>query len=383
LTRAGALFEPAKESEETMEQAGGNVISLTRGNPAEEALPIADIVECANTIFRQEGKVLFQYGHYSGYRPLREWIADRYGVHVDQVLIGNSSMEFFTFIGSVMVNPGDTVYLEYPSYDRAITAMRRIGADLRGIPLEPDGVDMEALKKELKKRPPKVFYIIPDFQNPSGVTASLEKRKELVRLAGEYDFTLIEDSPYRFLRYRGEELPTLRELFPEKVLHICSFSKILSPGMRVGFLIGPKDMMPRFHKWSEDTYIHPTLVTEGITYEYCRRGLLDPNIDRLKALYRPRLEAMLSALEKHLEGAEWIRPEGGFFISATLPENGDGRGVVENARQFGIVLTDGRGFFTDGKGENFVRLPFCALTPEQIDEGVKRLARAVDAHRRQ
>jgi 2-aminoadipate transaminase len=363
-----------------MEQADAKVISLTRGNPAEEALPIADIADCANAIFRQEGKVLFQYGHYSGYRPLREWIADRYGVQVEQVLIGNSSMEFFTFIGSVMVDRGDTVYLEYPSYDRAITAMRRIGANLTGIPLQPDGVDMEILKKELRKNPPKVFYLIPDFQNPSGVTTSLEKRKELVRLAAEYDFTLIEDSPYRFLRYRGEEVPTLRELSPERVLHICSFSKILSPGMRVGFLVGPKDMMPGFHKWSEDTYIHPALVTEGITYEYCRRGLLDPNIERLKGLYRPRLDAMLGALEKHLEGAEWIKPEGGFFISATLPRNGDGRAVVENARQFGIVLSDGRGFFTDGKGENFVRLPFCALTPEEIDEGVRRLARAVAAH---
>lgn len=358
------------------------MISLTRGNPAQEALPIADIVDCANTIFKQEGKVLFQYGHYSGYRPLRQWIADRYGVQVDQVLIGNSSMEFFTFIGSVMVHPGDTVYLEYPSYDRAITAMRRIGADLKGIPLQPDGVDLDALKRELKKRPPKVFYVIPDFQNPSGVTASLEKRKELVRLAEEYNFILIEDSPYRFLRYRGKELPTLRELAPERVLHICSFSKILSPGMRVGFLIGPETMMPKFHKWSEDTYIHPTLVTEGITYEYCRRGLLDPNIERLKDLYRPRLDAMLSALERHLEGAEWIKPEGGFFISATLPENGDGRRLVENARQFGIVLTDGRGFFTDGRGDNFVRLPFCALTPEEIDEGVRRLARAVAAGRK-
>ena len=151
------------------------MISFTRGNPAEEALPISDIMDCANTIFGEQGKVLFQYGHYSGYAPLREWIAQRFGVKSDQVLLGNSSMEFFSFIGALLVRKGETVYLESPSYDRAITAMKRIGARVVGIPLEPDGIDTEALKDELKKGAPKLFYIIPDFQNPSGVTTSLER----------------------------------------------------------------------------------------------------------------------------------------------------------------------------------------------------------------
>lgn len=365
-----------------MDKDSERMISFTRGNPAEEALPISDIMDCANTIFEEQGKVLFQYGHYSGYAPLREWIAERLGVTFDQVLLGNSSMEFFSFIGALMVSKGETVYVESPSYDRAITAMKRIGAKVVGIPLEPDGIDMEALKDELKKGAPRLFYIIPDFQNPSGVTTSLEKRREIVRLAQENGFYIAEDSPYRFLRYRGEELLSLRELLPEKVLHISSFSKILSPGIRVGFLIGPPDIMPKFHKWSEDTYIHPSLVTEGIVYEYCRRGLLDPNIERLKELYRPRLESVLDALKRRLAGAEWIKPDGGFFVSATLPDNVDGNGVRDNAKKFGIVLSDGRGFFTNGKGENFVRLPFCALTPEDIEEGISRLAKAIEAHER-
>ena len=174
----------------------------------------------------------------------------------------------------------------------------------------------------------------------------------------------------------------MRELLPEKVLHISSFSKILSPGIRVGFLIGPPDIMPKFHKWSEDTYIHPSLVTEGIVYEYCRRGLLDPNIERLKELYRPRLESVLDALERRLAGAEWVKPDGGFFVSVTLPDNVHGNGVRDNAKNFGIVLSDGRGFFANGKGENFVRLPFCALTPEDIEEGISRLAKAIEAHER-
>jgi len=365
-----------------LNREAGKPILFTRGNPAEEALPLSEIIDCANAVFQNEGEVVFQYGHYSGYTPLREWIAKRFDVKVEQVLIGNGSMEFLTFVGALMVNKGDTVYVEYPSYDRAITAMKRIGANVVGIPLEPDGINIETLKKELKSAVPRLFYMIPDFQNPSGVTTSLEKRKEIAHLAQQYGFLLIEDGPYRYLRYRGEDVPTLRELIPDRVIHISSFSKILSPGLRIGFMMGPGDLMPRFHKWSEDTYIHPALPTEGIAYEYCRRGLLEPNIERLKTLYYPRMEAMLEALDKHLKGAEWIKPDGGFFISTILPGHVDGMALRENAKNFGIVLSDGRGFFPDRRGENFVRLPFCALTPGEIEEGIKRLAKAIECYKK-
>ena len=365
-----------------MNQEGMKPILFTRGNPAEEALPIAEIIECANEAFKRDGKVLFQYGHYSGFVPLREWIAKEYGVKTEQVLLGNGSMEFFTFVASLMVNPGDTVYVESPTYDRAITAMRRVGAQVTGIALGKDGVDIDLLKIHLKRAVPKVFYIIADFQNPSGVTTCYEKRLEIVHLAEEYGFYVIEDSPYRLLRYFGTDIPTLRDLMSERVIHISSFSKTLSPGMRIGYIILPLDLAPQFHKWSEDTYIHPVLPTEGIVNEYCRRGLLEPNVEKLKTLYRPRLDAMLGALRRHLKGATWIEPEGGFYISATLPENVDGHALWKNARNFGLVLSDGRGFFPDRKGENFVRLPFCALKPDEIEEGIQRLGKAIEAHKK-
>ncbi len=339
-------------------------IYFTRGNPATDALPIDDFRACADAIFKEQGHVLFQYGHYSGYAPLRQWIADWFQVTFEQVLLGNSSMEFFTFAAALFVEKGDTVFLENPSYDRAITAMKRVGADVVGIPLEPDGVNMAAFEAALKKKTPKLFYIVPEFQNPSGVTTSVEKRKQIAEFAKAHGFFILEDAPYRFLRYRGENLTTFRELAPEHTLHMSSFSKIVSPGVRVGFLIGPRDIMPKLHKWSEDTYIHPALVTEGIVYEYCRRGLLAPNIEKLKALYHPRMDCMLRMLEKHMTDAQYIKPDGGFFLSITLPETVDGRVMQNNAEQFGIVLSDGSGFFTDGKGDNFVRLPFCGITEE-------------------
>ena len=356
------------------------LISFTRGNPATDALPINDFRTCADAIFREQGHVIFQYGHYSGYGPLRQWIANWFHVKYEQVLLGNSSMEFLTFVAALFVEKGDAVFLENPSYDRAITAMKRIGADVVGIPLEPDGVEMVAFEAALKKKPPKLFYIVPDFQNPTGVTTAVEKRKQIARLAREYGFLIVEDAPYRFLRYRGENPPTFWELTPQHTLHISSFSKIMSPGLRVGFLIGPQVIMPKLHKWSEDTYIHPALVTEGIVYEFCRRGLLEPNIEKLKALYRPRMDCMLEMLETNMKDAKYIKPDGGFFLSIILPETVDGRALQNNAERFGILLSDGSGFFTDGKGDNFVRLPFCGITEDEIKIGIQRLAEAIAHH---
>jgi 2-aminoadipate transaminase len=359
-----------------------NPIYFTRGNPATDALPIEDFRACADAIFKEQGQVLFQYGHYSGYGPLRQWIADWFGADYEQVLMGNSSMEFLTFCAALFMEKGDPVFLENPSYDRAITAMRRAGADVVGIPLEPDGVDLAAFEAALQKSAPKLFYIVPDFQNPAGVTTSPEKRKRIAQLAREYDFLIVEDAPYRFLRYQGQNPPTFLALVPEKTLHISSFSKIMSPGVRVGFLIGPKNIMPQLHQWSEDTYIHPALVTEGIVYEYCRRGLLEPNIESLKSLYAPRMACMLQMLDRHLPEVDFIRPEGGFFLSLNLPEGVDGRALQQNAQNFGIVLSNGNGFFTDGRGDNFIRLPFCGITPAEIEAGVKRLAKAIEDCRR-
>jgi DNA-binding transcriptional MocR family regulator len=354
-----------------------DVILFTRGNPDTDALPIDEIARCATEIFKREGRVLFQYGHYSGYGPLRQWIAEHFGASFQQVLVGNSSMEFLSFIGGVLLKSGDTVWLENPSYDRAITAMRRQGAQVVGLALEADGVNLEALEAELRRQVPKFFYLVPEFQNPSGVTTSLAKRRRIAELAQKHGFYIIEDAPYRRLRYRGEDLPTLRELAPERTLHVCSFSKLLSPGLRVGFLIGPENLMPALHKWSEDTYIHPTLVSEGIVYEYCRRGLLEPNIEKLKGVYRPRMQAMLSALRSELPQAQWAETDGGFFIGVRLPQEVDGNALRANAPAFGIVLADGRGFFTDDSGGNFVRLPFCGMKAEESREGIRRLAAAV------
>jgi 2-aminoadipate transaminase len=243
--------------------------------------------------------------------------------------------------------------------------------------LEPDGPNLEVLEAALQQQVPKFFYLIPDFQNPAGATCSLEKRQKLVDLASRYGFWLVEDAPYRPLRYRGAEHPALFELNPELTLHMLSFSKLVGPGPRVGILYGPAELLKKVSKIAEDTYITPNLLAHGIVYEYCRSGKLPDQVSRLKALYAPRLQACLDALDKHLPEAQATRPEGGFFLSVTLPEGTSTTAVRERAQAHQLNLADGQAFFPNGGGERFLRLPYCALTPEEINEGISRLAATV------
>jgi len=352
-------------------------ISFTRGVPPPEAFPTGQIQECAIAILEREGSVVLQYHPAAGLLPLREWLAQRYGVAPEAVLVSNGSLQIEEFLTRLLTSPGDVVLVESPSYDRAITIFRRAGARVVGVPLEPDGFDVGTLESLTKKLKPKFFYIIPDFQNPTGVTTSLAKRERLVDLAERYDFWVLEDNPYRDLRYVGGQLPTIFSLHSKKVLHLSSFSKVLSPGIRVGYLIGPESLVQQSAKIAEDTYVSPNMIGQGIVYEYCRRGWLGPNIDRLRDMYRPRLEGLASALEEHLAEARWTRPEGGFFIGVHLPPEVDTSLLRIRTRDMGVVLSDGRGFFPEGDGDLFLRLPFCALSVEEIREGIARIGSLV------
>jgi DNA-binding transcriptional MocR family regulator len=323
------------------------------------------------------GTTILQYGKAYGFMPLREWLADWQGVAVEQVMTTNGSLQIVEFLCYHFLQPGDVVFTEEPTYDRTITLLRRHQAQIVGIPLEPDGPNIEALEAALAEHTPKFFYIIPDFQNPAGATCSREKRERLVELADKHGFWLVEDAPYRPLRFRGEEQPSLFELNPERTLHMLSFSKLIGPGPRVGILYGQAGLLQQVAKLAEDTYITPSLLSHGIVYEFCRAGNLPEQIKKLKALYSPRLQACLDALDKHLPDAEATRPDGGFFLSVTLPEGTTTSQVVEAGKAHQLNLAQGEAFFPNGGGERFLRLPYCALSPEEIDDGVARLAAAV------
>ncbi len=353
------------------------VINFTRGVPALESFPIEAMIAASKSALENSGKVILQYGKAYGFMPLREWLAEWQGVPVDQVMTSNGSLQIIEFLSTHFLQPGDVVFTESPTYDRTLTTLRRHQAKVVGIPLQPDGPDMDALEAALARQIPKFFYIIPDFQNPSGATCSLAKRQKLVELADKHGFWLVEDAPYRPLRFRGEEQPSLFDLNPERTLHMLSFSKLIGPGPRVGILYGQPDVLQQLAKIAEDTYITPSLLAQGIVYEFLAGGNLPGQIEKLKALYAPRLQACLDALDTHLADAETTRPDGGFFLSVTLPEGVTTAKVREAAKAYNMNLADGQAFFPNGGGERFLRLPYCGMTPAEIEEGVKRLAASV------
>jgi DNA-binding transcriptional MocR family regulator len=353
-------------------------INFTRGVPAHESFPIVELGKAAAAVLESRGASVLQYGPSFGFQPLREWLAEWQGVTPDRVLTANGSLQLIEFLCLHMIEPGDAVFTEAPSYDRTLGLLRRHGATVTGIPVEPDGPDVDALEHALRTTVPKFFYVIPDFQNPAGATCSAVKRRRIVELAREKNFLLVEDAPYRLLRYRGTDEPTLYELAPERTLHMTSFTKLIAPGVRTGFMIGEPSIVGALAKVAEDTYISPGYVAQGITWEFCRQGLLPPQIETLKQLYAPRLDACLAGLDRHMADAQATHPDGGFFLSVTLPEGVTTSRVREKARVHDLNLADGMAFFPDGGGERFLRLPFCALTPDEIDDGIRRLAASVE-----
>jgi len=357
-----------------------DTIVFTRGVPPPEAFPTDQLAACFDAALRGDTAVVLQYGQQPGYTPLRKLLATEFGVTEREIMIAGGSLQLQDLVSAHLIKPGATVLTEQPSYDRAITTFRRRGAQTIGIPMEADGINVERLEAAIARQVPAFLYLVPDFQNPAGVTLALAKRRAIVDLANRHGFWVIEDVPYRKLRYRGESLPLLREIDPSRIITMSSFSKLLSPGIRVGYMVAPATLVAAVTKLGEDTYLSPVLPTQAAVAEFIQRGWLEPNIERLKQLYRPRWEAMIGATRQYLEGVELSAPDGGFFVSMTLPDGANTANLIGRAKEIGLILTPGQPFYADPDegpvpdGERFVRLPFCAVTPEQIDEGVRRLA---------
>ncbi len=350
------------------------VINFTRGVPADESFPIKEITAATQSALEKYGTTILQYGKAYGFQPLREWFAARQEIAVDNVLTANSTLQVIDFLCHQLLQPGDVAFTELPTYDRTVTLLRRHKATIVGIPLEDDGPNIEVLESELKKHVPKFFYIIPDFQNPTGLTYSLAKREKLAELAEKYGFWIIEDAPYRPLRFRGKEQTSIFKLNPTRTLHLFSFAKIIGPGLRVCAIHGDAQLLAKMAKFAEDTYICPVMFSMGAAYEFCQAGHFPAQVDKLKALYAPRLQACLDAITQLLPNVDVTRPQGGFFLGLTLPEGVTTAAVMEKAKAYNLNLAPGQAFFPNGGGERFLRLPYCALSPEQIHEGISRLA---------
>ncbi|MDE3024818.1 MAG: PLP-dependent aminotransferase family protein [Acidobacteriota bacterium] len=350
------------------------VISFARGIPAPECLAVDELADCAKAAIERDGKTVLSYGPGGGYGPLREWIAARHGVEPARVVVTSGSLQAFVFLAEQLVQPGSRVIFEAPTYDRPIKILRRLGAEMVGIPMDDDGLHPEALEEALASGPkPAFLYTIATFQNPSGRTLTEERRRRVAEIAREHDLLVIEDDPYGLIRFEGPPLPTLFELEGgENVAYASSFSKTIAPGVRVGYYVLPAPLAAQIEALAVSTYITPPFMTQATVHEFLRRGNFEPNVDRVNGLLRGRRDAMLEALERHApEGAVWTRPEGGYFVWLDLEHDAPS---LASAQAAGVTFVEGKDFFADGSGSRSIRLAFSYVSTDEIAEGVARLA---------
>ncbi|HYM55596.1 MAG TPA: PLP-dependent aminotransferase family protein, partial [Solirubrobacteraceae bacterium] len=355
----------------------GPTISFARGAPSLDIVDVEGLRGAAARAFESDPGGTTAYGTSVGYPRLRSWIADRHGVEPERVLVTNGSMQADAFLFEHLVGQGDDVIVERPSYDRTLLSLRQRGARLHAVELQPDGIDTDALGRLLAGGGlrPKLAHIIPNFQNPAGYTLSLPKRTALLELAAEHGFVVFEDDPYVELRFSGERLPTMLSMDPERVVYASSFSKTVCPGIRVGYLVGPPELIGAIAQLATNTYISPNMVSQSIVYEFCASGSIDRSIETVKAALAERARTLASALRRELAEAEFVEPQGGYFMWVTLPAGADVGALFHAAAERGVSFVKGTDFLLDG-GENTLRLAYSGVTPEQIDMGVARLAEA-------
>jgi 2-aminoadipate transaminase len=359
-------------------------ISLARGVPAPECIPVEELADCAKAAVERDPSVL-SYGAPSGYVPLRSWIAERHGVPVERIFVTNGSLQGFVFLAELLASNGERVLVEAPTYDRPLKILDGLGAEVVAVPQNADGIDLDELERALSQGPkPAFLYVIPTFQNPSGRSLPAEGRRRLADLAAEHELLVLEDDPYGLVRFEGEAPPTLFELEGgEHVLHSSSFSKIVAPGARVGYLVLPEELARRVEAHAVSTYITPALISQATVFEFLRRGLLDRNLELVRSLLKARRDAMLDALDEQFggSGAAWNRPEGGYFLWLDLPDGADVTQVLAAAEEKGVTFVPGPDFFPrgGGGGRSAARLAFSFASPAQIADGIGRLAAAVGA----
>lgn len=359
-----------------------DLISFARGAPSADILPAQAAREAAARALGGDWQRALSYGTGRGHPELCEWIASElHGIDGDRVMLTNGSMEAAALLFRHMIEPGDRVIVEQPSYDRTLLLLGRSGAELVPVRLEADGIDVETVEAALSGGPVKLAHVIPNFHNPAGCTLSTEKRRRLVELAAEHDFVIFEDDPYRLIRFAGEAHPTMLSLdAAERVIHASSFSKTVSPGVRVGYLAGPPEPVATLAKRASEDYISPNMLAESVVLELCRSGALDENVEFVNAALGERRDALVAALRERIPEAEFVVPEGGYFLWLSLADDVDAPALLQAAREEGAAFVAGPDFMLEG-GRSALRLSFAGVTLDRIDEGIARLARALEATR--
>lgn len=375
------------------------MISFAGGLPAPDVFPVAAFKEAACTVLDKHGAQALQYSATEGYPPLRQWIVDYmagYGIKstIDNILITSGSQQALDLIGKVLINPGDLILTENPTYLGALQAWRSYQAEYTSIPIDDDGMQTDLLEEALCAGP-KFMYILPNFQNPGGVTLSLERRHTLIETADQYGVPIIEDDPYGELRYEGDHLPPLVVLDADcltdrpdysnghgfmcgNVIYISTFSKTLAPGLRLAWIVAPADVIQRCVMAKQGMDLHTSTYVQMTAHEVLKDGFLKKHILFIRHVYGERRDVMLDALDRHFPpGTSWTRPKGGLFLWVTLPAEIDTLALMPDALESKVAYVPGTAFFPDGSGSNTFRLNFSNASPENIERGIERLAKVV------
>ena len=357
------------------------IYSFAGGYPSAETFPLEEIRRTMSEVIDKYAGKAFQYGATQGVPELRDAVAKRYGVPVDRVQITSSSQQGIDVCTRVLVNPGDVVLTSNPSYLGALQSFCSYRADIRGIAHNDDleafrqAYEAELRQVKVEGKKVKFLYMIPDFQNPSGESLTLDERKMLVSLAQKHDFLIVEDSPYRELRYEGNDIPTMYSLDPDRVIHLGSFSKIFAPGFRLGWAIAHPEILDKIYVCKQSLDLCPPIFDQYVAAEFLSSGRLDENLAKTIALYKGKRDLLLSLLEEHMpEGVRWTRPEGGLFLFLTIPHGFDAVKFYDKALDAGVAYVAGEFFHPDRSGKNTMRLNFSFMTPERMTEGIRLLA---------
>jgi 2-aminoadipate transaminase len=366
------------------------VISFAGGIPASESLPAKEVLEACERILTTKATVALQYGPTEGYDPLREQIADMYrarGVQAtkDNVILTTGSQQGLDLIGKIFINEDDAVLVEMPTYVGALQAWRMFAPKFIGVPMDRNGLVIDELPKDTHAR---LMYLIPNFQNPTGISLSVERRAQVVEAAHKQKFLILEDDPYRELRYTGQDIPALVEVEGQmlgskwdesgRVIHMGTFSKTLAPGLRLGWTLAPSEAIRMFTLAKQGTDLHTSTLSMLIAEDLIRNQVLEKKIPALRALYRDRRDAMLDALETEVgEHAKWTHPDGGLFLWLTLPGETDTPGLLAQALKKNVAFVPGDAFYWDHRGKDSLRLNFSMCSPETIREGVRRLGELI------
>ncbi len=371
-----------------------DIISFAGGMPAPELFPREQLAAAAHRVLSEYGEKALQYGPTEGHLPLRRWISERmvrYGIQAesDNVFVTTGSQQALDLIGKLLINPGDQILVEEPTYLGALQAWNAYQAEYAGVPCDNHGLRTDLLENALRVGP-KFMYVLPNFQNPSGTTLALERRLELVRLSNKYGIPIVEDDPYGALRFEGEHLPPLVALDADfqtsaglnghgymegNVIYLGTFSKTLSPGLRLGWVVAPIEVIDRLVMAKQGTDLQTSTFDQMLAWEALKTGFLDDHIKLIRQVYGERRDVMLAALEKYFPpGSSWTHPEGGLFLWAKVPDGIDTEALLKEAVEAKVAFVPGFAFYSDPKqGHDTMRLNFSNAKPEMIEEGIRRL----------